>query len=332
MTDRIVARIATTQPIQVADVRVALTTEALAEAALSLNTQSAARWSLEHDPYTVSTMKTYAARVEHGDEFDSLVIDIVSGRELRIVTNDTETEYTFLRFPEDSMPFVRRKVVDRLSVAVDLANFDSLEDFENFKTVVSADGTPTNMLGRRSAIPDPIIAVSVPAIAGFILFLLLKPIYQGYSKAVSTLTERMILNTAEHFMRLWSDKMNSKMSEVLTKYKNDQSDDARPILIERTFTSNDLNIVLLERVDDNKGIEGVELHQILHVLRDAGQITFTASEITLVRDSAGNWQLWYLHTADGHVIATNCAMKYTADMMAHMVKQREETAESTGDE
>ena len=194
MRDCIAARIASTRPVQASpDVWVAVTTEALLEAAKSVNTRSAPRWSLEHDPYTVSLMKPCAARVEYGDEFDSLVIEFAPGQELGIITHDTKMEHVFLRFPEDTLPFTTREDVERLSVAVDLANFDKLGDFENFKSIVALDGTPTNTLGRRSAIPDPIIAVSVPVIVGFIAFLLLKPIYHGYSNAVSKLTERIIL-------------------------------------------------------------------------------------------------------------------------------------------
>ena len=332
MLDRRVARIATTRPIQASsDVWVRVTTEALLEAAKSVNTRSVPRWSLEHDPYTVSLMKPCTARVEHGDEFDSLVIEFAPGQELGIITHDTEMEYVFLHFPEDTLPFTTREDVERLSVAVDLANFDKLGDFENFKSAVSLDGTPTKTLGRRSAIPDPIITVSVPVIVGFIAFLLLKPIYHGYSSAVSKLTERMILKTAEYFASLAMDKMNRKLKNVLTAYRNNQSVDERPILVERRFTSRDVNIVLLERIHNDTDIENVELQQLLDVLEETGKIICTASEITLTRNTDGKWQFWYLLTADGHVIATEEAMLYTNSVLSHM-REGAVQKERVGDE
>ena len=102
--------------------------------------------------------------------------------------------------------------------------------------------------------------------------------------------------------------MNRKIKNVLTVYKDNQSVGARPILIERTFTSRDVNIVLLERIDNDDNIENVELQQILDALEETGKIIRTASEITLMRNADGKWQFWYLLTEDGNVIATHEAM------------------------
>ena len=321
MVDRVVARVVTTEPVQVSDTRTVVTTDALIDAAESLNTRSATRVSLEHDPFAVSIMKSHAARVERGDKYDSLIIEMIYGQECGLTTGDTEEKYVLLRFPTETLPFTRQDDVDRLSVAVDLANFDKLEDLEHFENTVSSDGTLTKRLGRYSIIPDPMIAVSVPVIAGLIVLLLLKPIYQGYSNAVSKLTERVILKAAEHFASLAVDKMNGKVKGVLTAYRKNQSADGRPILVERVLTSRDVNIVLLERIDNDKEMEGVELHQIAEELTERSKIILSASEITLVRNAEGKWKFWYLHTADGHVIATDEAMSYTAAVLDRMTEE-----------
>jgi len=108
MTGNLMVRMATTKPVRVSDINVAVSPSALKSAADSLNTNAAIRCSVEHDPYSVSIFKSGKAWTEPLDEYECLVVELLEARRHRIVTSDTERDYLLLAFPSDTLPFVRR--------------------------------------------------------------------------------------------------------------------------------------------------------------------------------------------------------------------------------
>ena len=323
----ILATIATTTPVNVSDSQIRFTPEALLSAAEAINYQASAPMRLEHDPYSVPLMKTGRAFVEHEGEFSELVIEFLDSQERRLVTHDTETEYAFLQFPAGSLPFTRPEHSDRLLVSVDLANFDAASDLDRFEDSISQDGTQTIHMGRYSVVPEPVIVLSGTAVAGFLLWLLLKPVYTGYSNAVSRMTDKLITKAMTQFANRVLSMLNRKTGSTLDAYRLHRSVDPRPVLVERVLTHETLDLVLLERVKESERAADLDLHTILELLAGLGNLVLEADQIKFVRDDQGNWQFWYLHTKDGHVIATDSAMEYTSDLMT---RRREETCDSIG--
>ena len=315
MPRTLVARMATTRPVEVSDILVQVSPEALKDAADSLNTRAAIRMSVEHDPYAVSVFKTGTAWIEPLDEYESLVVELLEAQTHGIVTSDTEREYVLLEFPSYTLPFARRPETDRFSVSVDLANFDSLRDLERFESAISGSGMQTQKQGRRSLTPEPVITIVIPGLAGLIGltlgYYLLKPFYEGYRNAVSKLTEQFIIDNAERFLGIKINSANRNSQSALTSYKDHQSSDERPVLVERILKGKDLDIVLLERVGAGEDLNGIQLDEIMNELADQGRVILDAREITLVRNPDGELRFWYLHTENGDVIATEDALDYT---------------------
>ena len=331
MSKKTVVRMATSRPVQVSDIWIAISPSALRDAAKSINDDAALRMSVEHDPYAVSVLKTGKAWTEPYEEFESLVVELLESRRSQIVTPDTEQVYVLMEFPPETLPFVCRPETDRLSVNVDLANFDSINDLERFQSVVSADGTRTKRHERRSLVPDPIITIALPGLGGLVAlvvtYFVLKPIYTGYSNAVARLSEQFFINAAKSFGGIKIAGMNRKSQDVLTAYRDHQSPDGRPILVERIFKGPELDIIVLERVNPDGELADVDFQDIVEELAEQGRIVLGAREITLIRDDDGKLNFWYLHTKDGHVIATEAALQYTNDAINRLAEGKDRTHE-----
>ena len=332
LATEILATIATTAPVKVGDSEVRFTAEALLSAAQSLNAEASAPMRLEPDPYSVPVMKTGLARVEHGIEFDKLVIQVLESHEARLVTHDTETEYVFLQFPASSLPFTRPEHSDRLSVSVDLANFDTVSDLDKLKESISEDGTEVIDMGRYSIVPEPAIVLSGTAVAGFILWLLLKPLYTGYNNAVARVSEELLTKAMRYFANQALTILNRKTGRALDAFRSHRSPDVRPVFVERVLTHEAVDLVLLERVEEGDDATELDLQEILALLTELGKVILDADQIKIARNNEGEWQFWYLHTKDGHVIASDRAMKYTSDLWEIMQARRKETYAASGDE
>ena len=328
MSRKTVVRMASTRPVKVSDIRITVNPSALNDAAEAMRSRGALRWSIEHDPYCVSLKKSGGAWTEPLEEFESLVVELWDGEPRRVVMKDTEEGYVLMEFPSETLPFSRRAGSDRLSVDVDLANFDSMQALERFKSAVSADGTRAGQQGRYSVIPDPIITITIPGLVELIglavIYLLGKPLYTGYSNAVARLAERFVLKTVERFGSEKIDHINRKSHELYAAFKKHQSIDARPVLVERILSGQEFDIILLERVSANELPKPVEWNEILNELAERGRVILGAREITMVRDDDGKLRLWYLHTEDGDVISTDDAWIYTADKLGKLLKSRTE--------
>ena len=336
MPRKTVVRMASTRPVKVSDIRIAINPTALNDAAEAMRSRGALRWSIEHDPYCVSLLKSGDAWTEPFDEFESLVVELWEGEPRRVVMKDTEEGYVLVEFPSETLPFSRRADADRLSVDVDLANFDSLQALERFKSAVSVGGTRAGQQGRYSVTPDPIITITIPGLVGLIslavIYLLGKPLYTGYSNALARLTERLVLKTVERFGAEKIDHINQKSHELHAAFKEHQSIDARPVLVERILKGPELDIILLERVPANESPSDVEWHEILNDLAERGLAILGAREITMVRDDDGKLRLWYLHTQDGDVISTNDAWTYTANRLRTLRESQNGADPDTRDE
>ena len=331
MSRKTVIRMASTRPVKVSDIRISINPSALNDAVEAMRSRGALRWSIEHDPYCVSLKKSGDAWTEPLEEFESLVVELWDGEPRRVVMKDTEEGYVLMEFPSETLPFSRRTgsdrlSADRLSVDVDLANFDSMQALERFKSAVSADGTRAGQQGRYSVIPDPIITITIPGLVGLIglaaIYLLGKPLYTGYSNAVARLAERFVLKTVERFGSEKIDHINRKSHELYAAFKEHQSIDARPVLVERILSGQEFDIILLERVSANELPKPVEWNEILNELVERGLVILGAREITMVRDDDGKLRLWYLHTEEGDVISTDDALIYTADKLSQLLESR----------
>ena len=328
MSGTTVVRMASTRPVNVSDIRIAINPTALNDAAEALRSRGALRWSIEHDPYCVSLFKSGDAWTEPFDEFESLVVEMLEGEPRRVVMKDTEEGYVLVEFPSEALPFSRRADADCLSVDVDLANFDSLQTLERFKSAVFVGGTRAGQQGRHSVTPDPIITITIPGLVGLIgvavIYLLGKPLYTGYSNAVARLAERFVLKTIERFGSEKIDQVNQKSHELYAAFKEHQSTDTRPVLVERILKGPEFDIILLERVPADEAPSDVEWHEILNELAERGVVILGAREITMVRDDDGKLRLWYLHTQDGDVISTDDAWNYTANKLSQLRESRAE--------
>ena len=98
-------------------------------------------------------------------------------------------------------------------------------------------------------------------------------------------------------------------------------------MVERIFKGPELDIIVLERVNPDGELADVDFQDIVEELAEQGRIVLGAREITLIRDDDGKLNFWYLHTKDGHVIATEAALQYTNDAINRLAEGKDRTHE-----
>ena len=222
----------------------------------------------------------------------------------------TDTTILEITFPNDKRPFVQHgkaTFASRFTVAIDDANFDSTEAITTFLNSVEEqeDGTEaTALIGRRSLTPEPLIqfALSNPELSAVLTWLLLR---------------------GEKFLRYTIDATSRKTGEALAEYlarrirrwlgiyNRVRSLDERPVTV-HLILDTEPQIHLLARVHEADEITDLEIGALCQQMELYKDLFEVASSVTLGRTTtAGKWELLYITTNSGSVIAPESGYRAT---------------------
>ena len=271
----------------------------------SINGDKAPRLNLEHDHHYMPIGKVRAAEVVDLGENAALVVthdDTHSATAIHELTGNRIVEVTFAN---DERPFVQYEegaVKALLAIAVDKANFDNLENFQEFLHISDKrEGEEaTSVMVRRSLTPEPLIQF---VISDFTLAAII-----GVGAWLGRRGEKFLRYTIDETLRKTGDAISDKLSEKLKKwlgiYNELRATDDREVT-SHVIINVEPQIHLLTRcreIGQNTeiGIDSLcrqlELHQDL--LESADSITFART----TKDE--EWKLLYITTKSGKVITT----------------------------
>lgn len=291
---------------------VRLTRQSLVDAAEKINGGRAVRQGLEHDPHFVPLGKARLAEVVDLDEESALVLVSDDTHNIsRRVHESSRARIVELTFPNDARPFVNYeegKFQMALTVAVDWANFDNYEDFEEFKNSSDedSDSEVAQPMLRRSLVPDPLIqfAINYPELTAALTWMA----WRG---------EKFLRYTVDQTLRKAGDAISDKVSEKLKKWISSYNKLRSPHghnVTSHIVINSEPQVHLLTRSeqverDTEVGIESLanqmELHQDL--VKDADSITFARTT------KNEEWKFLYLTTRSGKIIATEECYLETID-------------------
>ena len=259
----IIERVATTHPIKQGNRIVRMTKESLDSATEQVNGDRAMPFTVQHDPFCLPIGKTTEAWVEPYENEHALMARTYFEDAFQNMTHKiSEAQLVCLDFKDAPKPFIRRYEnigKNQFIVCVDWANFDSRQEVTEFTDDVGKidDEIICGNLGRYSLGPEPIIE-----------FVLSNPgISAALAVGIWTLArvERFVRYTVDETLRKVADELanslSGKLRDILTAYRNRQSEDDRPILT-KIVIPGDMDLILLERIPRGEEFERLDLTKL----------------------------------------------------------------------
>ncbi len=330
----IVAIVARTGVVEQGGVRTRITKEAIE----SIPEQIGGDWAIpvvpDHDPFCLPIGKIREAWVEpHGDEYaviarmhieddPSIEVHIRSGAEL-----------VHLNFEDCPKPFIQRRYghteLPTVTLSVDLANFDDLEDYSEFANDVSLIDNRIicdSAIGRHSLVPEPLIK-----------FVLSDPeMCAALAIGVWALrrAEKFVRYTVDETLRKVadgiSDSLSIKIRDILRAYRSHQSEQSSSSVTQIVIPGN-TELILLVKTDLDEEFPTLDLKKLTAEMEMYGDLLQEASSATFARVGVNDWKLQYLTTRTGKVVATLNCHERTKKLMRDMERDQCSIDFSSGD-
>ena len=277
---------------------------------------------VEHDPYCMPIGKIKEAWVEpFEDEYVAMARIHVEDDARSTIHMRSGTELVYLDFASAPKPFVQQlKKVDQslVTVGVDLASFDNTQNHAAFIDAVNCidEEITCEFVGRHSLESEPLIrfVLSYPEICVALsvggLWIL---------KRVENLIRYTVDETLKKTADEISDILSAKIRQIVSSYKNYQSDDKKPILIE-VIIPNDINLILLTQIDRDEEFPSINLKNLTTEMEKYGDLLQQAEEVTFARTGIDDWEFLYLKTRTGEVIGTLECFKRTIQQLQRTQK------------
>lgn len=301
----ILARTATTHAFRQGNGRVRMTKESLESASERANGDRAIPFVVDHDPFCMPLGKVTEAWVEPYEDEHALVTRTYIEDEIRYLTHTVHgTQLVCLDFKDAPKPF-RRKSEDteenQITIGVDWANFDSRQEFLEFTNDVGKfdDEIICKTLGRLSIVPEPLIQFIVAnpelsaalAVGAWML--------RRVEKFVRYTVDETLRKAADDL----SDSFSGKIRDIMTAYRNRQSEDDRPVLTE-IIIPGDMDLILLTRTASGDEFPNIDLTSLTEAMEGHGELLQCAEEATFARAGNNDWEFQYLKTRSGRVMGT----------------------------
>ena len=318
MTEMI-ARVATTHIVQQGSSRVRVSREALESAAMQANGDRAIPITLMHDPYCLPIGKTAEAWVEpYEDEYALMYRNYIEDAPRSTRYERADIDLVLLDFAGAPKPFIDRfsnTQQSQFSISVDRANFDTERSYDTFVNDVSHinDRIAIRRTVRHSLGPEPLIefVLSYPELSialGFGLWTL-----RRVEKFVRYTIDETLRRVADDF----AEAASSKIKDTLSAYRNRQSEDDRPVLIQAVVLG-DVNLILLSRIPQDEEFQGINLEKLTAEMEKYGDLLQHASEATFAMTEDGEWKFLYLKTRTGEVIGTQECYEKTTEKAGYL--------------
>ena len=278
------------------------------EAAVSLlalaNGDRALRSILEHDFHYMPIGKLADATVDETEHEFILRAVVDDTQQVRHFRHDgTDTQLVEVTFINDSRPFVHQPLSDRpetVEVLVEPANFQNPTGFSAF--VDEAKHPPefadnAGLMQLRSSDPTPIIQ-----------FLVDHPVLASALGWVLWRGQKFLAYTVDETLKKAGDRISADISRrirnVIDKYNQHRADDDREPT-SHLVLKGDVEINLLTRCTDIEQQTDLGLSSLCEQMERFKDLVELAESITLARNhQTEDWELLYIETSDGNVIAT----------------------------
>lgn len=289
--------------------------EAFADLPSQANGERALRSMLEHDAHYLPIGKIAEASVQDLGKEILLTTVIDETHSLHHFKHSATGEpMTEMTFTNDTRPFVLHSFgneTSSLQASVDRVNFEDWDKYEQFTAeakdpALHADSI--SLMNRRSLTPEPVIQFLIenPALA-----LLFGWVLKRGEKFLRYTIDETLRKTGDDI----SDVLSKRIRRVIKKFDNLRAPDDRCSTSHIVIRA-DPEINLLTRSNDTEDNTDIDLSSLCQRLETYKDVLETADSITFARSSKDDeWQLLYIETKSGHVIATtDCYEKTSKDL------------------
>ena len=319
----ITAVIATTGIVERGGARIMIAKEAIESIPGQIAGDRAAPMIANHDPFCLPIGKLKEAWVEPLGSELAAVVSIQIEDNPSIETNHSGVGLVRLDFEDDPRPF-KRQEMEIGTLAVDQANFDNVQDYNEFtKDVGHIDDklTCSNGLGRHALTPEPLIqfVVSNPEISAALAWIL-----QRLEIFVRYTVDETLRKVADDI----SDSLSAKLKNILKAYGNRRSNDSRPT-VTKIIIPGDTELTLLVKTGPGEEFPAMDLRKLTAEMEEYGELLQEADCATFTRVGVNDWEFLYLTTRSGKVIGTLECHERTLDLLRSMRKGRDSEAEDS---
>ena len=183
-----------------------------------------------------------------------------------------------------------------------MVNFSSATDHSQFIDEVNQidEHATSEIIGRHSLVPEPILqfVISNPDLSAVLGI--------GAWWAVNRI-EKFLEYTVDETLKKTGDaiydSLSMKLRRVFGAYKNRQSDDERPVLLQIVIPG-DIDLILLDRVQNSEEPPKIDLQKLAAEIEKYSDLLQLAQEVTFVKSEVDDWKFQYLKTRTGEVIGT----------------------------
>ena len=322
----VLARVATTGIIKQGGFTIRITKEAIESVPAQIAGDQAVPITVDHDPFCMPIGKIEEAWVEpFGDEYavmarihleDAYSIGTHRGSGIALVNLD---------FENNPKPFKQvtsgETEQQQLTLSVDLANFDSLQDYTRFAddvALIDDDIACGHDIGRHALIPEPFIqfVVANPELSAALAWTLLR-------------AERFVSYTVDETLRKigddFSDLLSMKVKEVLRSYGSRRSKDNRPS-ITQIIVPSDMELILLTKTEVDEEFQTIDMTKLTAEMEKYRDLFQDADSATFARVGTNSWKFQYLKTRSGKVIGTLDCYKRTRETLRRMGRDQDTEA------
>ena len=314
MPDRIFT-LAKTGIVQQGGVRVRVTKESLESIPAEIAEGSAIPVIPNHDPFAMPIGKVTEAWLEPlGDEHAvrcRMHLEEVPSVE---VHSGTGVALTRLDFDDAPKPFVKkaygRANTGQCTLSVDLANFNSIEEYTRFADdvrLIDDSIVCNNDLGRHSLTPGPFVEfiVANPELALIVVWLL------GRAEKFARYT---IDETFKKVGDYISGALSTKIIKILKAYKSHRSADNRAT-VSQIIIPGELELCLLVETAPDEEFPILCLKKIRQELEKYRDVLTEANNVVLARVGTNDWKFLFATTQSGKVIGTRECYENTLKTM-----------------
>ena len=290
--------------VEQGSVRVRVTKESLESIPADIAEGPAIPVIPNHDPFAMPIGKVTEAWLEPlGDEH------VVRGRihleEAPSVEVHSGTGVALMRlnFADAPKPFVKkaygRANTGRCTLSVDLANFNSMEEYTRFEDdvrLIDDSVICKNGLGRHSLTPGPFVELVVanPELALIVAWLL---------RRAEKFARYTIDETFKKVGDYISGTLSTKIIKILKAYQSRRSADNRAT-VSQIVIPGEPELCLLVKTAPEEEFPTLCLKKIREELKKYRDVLAEADKVVLARIGTNDWEFLYATTQSGKVIGT----------------------------
>jgi hypothetical protein len=289
-----------------------VTKEALEKAAIDINSEKKARWTIDHKRELPPLGRIDNAEVIQKDDHYFLIVEPLK---YEVISNvEWDKDLRMESFGQNVLfAEIANTPSEDLIISLDSSNFSSFEEFERLNSAIYqiSNDVKFSMHGRKSEIPVPELILTISKYG--ILYLLLKPFVE---KIGEKLAEDLYDETKKN---LQSFKNYLVKVIKLTRFKALPKNKKLVTVMQIPGTP---HIELFARTDDIELISKSMTQKNLAAIRDE-LIRLSAfveiGKVQFVLNEKGKWKFNYLLTLKGEVIGKKTAFK-TRDQLFKKTK------------